>query len=904
MKINKLTVSAFGPYRGEETIDFSRLNDGGLVLITGETGAGKTSIFDAIAFALFGIPSGESRNGDMLRCQEATPESKTYVELEFEYKGEKYKIHRNPKYTRPSKRGDSTTTEEAAAILECRGRILSRITDVNSEIESILGLTKDQYKKIGMLAQGEFRKLLLSSTVEKREIFRKLFSTELYQGLQDKIKEESYNAKHDAETESKALIAALDTTPGLAAFAESRENAMEHVKVLLSERKDIMNKTQKDYDEASASNEEAIRNIEKANEIAKTKTALEENREKLKSHAQKVMIARTKLQELTQEDLSSKEERMSFLRHGIDYIKEKEALVLKQGMLEKQKDELAKEIKAKKEQCRKLEESIYKDSAALSALESNKKNTDDILLTINSLESKKMRVSTILSKMNELDDLCKSIEDTNQKYQKAKADYLKAQDAYSRAKIVWEENQAGILAESLEEGSPCPVCGSLHHPHKAEKREAVLSKEDLNNLEDKYSKANTTMISLRTSHLEKSKEKESKKDEISSLIKEFGLDADEQAEERIESLYSNIADEILKNKSIYDAENKKENERKDLANKIGKNNESLRLKQDEIKDKENLLTGCNNEYDSNNGKISSFSARYGDISYAEAQKEIEELTSYLEKAKEERDYADSVCRQAEDEKRVLEALIKDNEEKLRSAPSISIEEEQRKQYDAKLKMHECNEKKSTVNREIDNLNLLYESLPSLYERKAEAIEKSNRINSLSNLLNGNVSGENKISLEAFVQSYYYDRILYRASNRLMKMTNGRYELKRKEELARKSDKSLETIVIDRYNDTERDVKTLSGGEMFLASLSLALGLSDEIESNASSIEMNTLFIDEGFGSLDGDTLSMAMNALSELSEQNKLIAIISHVEQLKTSIDRKIIVRKDGERGSRTELVI
>ena len=209
-----------------------------------------------------------------------------------------------------------------------------------------------------------------------------------------------------------------------------------------------------------------------------------------------------------------------------------------------------------------------------------------------------------------------------------------------------------------------------------------------------------------------------------------------------------------------------------------------------------------------------------------------------------------------------------------------------------------------MNREIDNLNALYESLPSLYERKAEAIEKANRINSLSNLLNGNVSGENKISLEAFVQSYYYDRILYRASNRLMKMTNGRYELKRKEELARKSDKSLETIVIDRYNDTERDVKTLSGGEMFLASLSLALGLSDEIESNASSIEMNTLFIDEGFGSLDGDTLSMAMNALSELSEQNKLIAIISHVEQLKASIDRKIIVRKDGERGSRTELVI
>lgn len=1112
MKPKKLTISAFGPYADRMDLDFTQLGGGGLYLITGDTGAGKTTIFDAITFALYGEASGEIRKGEMFRSKYAKPEVRTFVELTFTYRGKDYTVKRNPEYLRPKDRGQGMTTEKANAelIFPDERQPVTKSTEVTKAVTQLLGLDQRQFRQIAMIAQGDFQKLLLAGTADRSEIFRKMFHTEIYQELQNrlrdaakarwktydekkrsisqylegivcpedavfqkelaKLKKEKFDGEVMRGMELLALCIEMDQER-LSRLEEERSalgTQMEQQNRLLGKvkesRKRQEEKAQKEKEleelipeeaEKRQKSEQADREASVCKELeAQIRTGQEslELLRKMKQEKEELLERRKELQTAAEEKEGLRTEQEQAKAQITEQKEQEEALSGTETLLARAEQ---KETQVRE----RLETMTSYREAVLAANQKAAVLTEELKHLQEQENALSVQMETTAVRLAERQDAALQEEKWRQagkefsqllrNWTAAEKEWKEKQEAYRKSleirndvretyqemERLFLDAQAGILAENLTEGTPCPVCGSVHHPALAKKAEHAPDKETLDQKKEELQKQNEVTAALSEAAGNFGRQTEAAREELARRIawraaapartKEAPADqkcqkeqerlaqlSEEQFAQAAKETEKQLASEEKRQKTRreeYAAYEKQQQEQKQRE----KRKQVMAEKQAEIgrlegekqtfsvqleRKIEEILKTAAEDQKADAGQLQTAKDRLGTfqqepekeerlqqlmLAALECEKALEQEKNQVsirkkellakqkewkalkriiqtgteqmeqrEKAIHEKELLETKVREME--KTLLEKigekeaqLAGKDETQLRtdisqwSAKKAQLEQAQQeaqKLFD-KVKNHltevraaiaaissleEAAETEDTLPSETE----LQEKIAELTEQKQKIDQKhseqyhaanTNRatyqavqnqqsqmqaveeeykwVRALADTAGGTLGGKQKIELETYVQMAYFDRILRKANLRFLTMSGGQYELKRQEDGANKKEKAgLDLNVIDHYNGTERSVRTLSGGESFQASLSLALGLSDEIQSYAGGIQLDAMFVDEGFGSLDEESLNQAVKALEGLAGGNCMVGIISHVPELKERIEKKIVVTKNRSR--------
>lgn len=983
MRPLNLTISAFGPYKDETFIDFTKLGEKGMYLITGDTGAGKTTIFDAICFALYGEPSGSSRDPRMFRCKYSDAKVPTYVELLFSYHGKEYRIRRNPEYERPALRGGGTTTQKADALLELPdGReAVTKTSEVTKEVEKIIGLSKDQFTQIAMIAQGDFMKLLLSDTTERSKIFRQIFMTGRYQRLQEILKKEANKAENDYKFKSAI---ATDNIAQIQVRSEDQEeqkrflecSKADEIEAFIDdidkEDKEDLKLFSKKESELRKSLADLNRSIGVATERKKSEDLLNKNKAALEKAKPEYESAKEDLKNKAKDYkkseplaimISSEKENLS----SYDKLNDTQNSILeaekKLSALKKSKEELVnkaaeleKEYAAKKKDQQKLKDvpaRRIKAEEELGKIKNKGKDVQDIVVAIKNEYPKEKE---------ELLDLQKEYQDQAKKYELIQREYESKNRLFLDA-------QAGILAEGLSEGEPCPVCGSTVHPHLAVLKQEVPLQKDVDDAMNRAEKQRTLMQKAVSRASAKKAEVNKLFDTIIDDIKSYinkGIieDIEDEHKDKIEAIdngdisrsedksiasdkgdvsrhedkagissnISNIA-AILSDEEELRSSKEKNEIPAGLSDSLGLEFDSLKKDLKDVtavikrlKEASDLLESLTSEIPAFEKSIKEVSQMQNEnalsskelettitglkvrekelkksLTYESKEKALEHIKKLeLEKEAIDKAYKDADAKARDCEKKVqdLTGQIAALSKNLAKGKSENLEELEERRSDLNKEYTDNNKLLSLVKNRIDNNKELKTKLLSLGTELETLEHELTYKKIISQTANGNLSGKAKIMLETYIQRSFFDRIINRANVRFMTMSGGHYELVRRDEDNIKSQSGLELDVIDHYNGGTRSVRTLSGGESFMASLSLALGLSDEIQRSAGGIQLDTMFVDEGFGSLDDATLDQAISSLASLSEGNRLVGIISHVGELKERIDKQLVVTVTQGKGS------
>lgn len=920
MRPTKLTISAFGPYAGRIELDMDKLGSSGLYLITGDTGAGKTMIFDAITFALYGNPSGTSRDASMLRSKYADASTPTEVELEFTHNGETYKIRRNPDYERPAKRGTGMVKQNADAELICPdGKTYNKVREVDKKILEILGIDRKQFSQIVMLAQGDFMHLLLADTKQRQEIFRELFQTKFYQLIQNRLKSDTknvYGACMDAKKSIEQYIADIRCEessiyyPQLAT-AKAGKLSIEKVIELLgyiieADEKDenaSMNRLA-DLDNRTASVNEKIG-------TARTAAQIKSKKEKLQEQESKLVTAEADAKgKLKDED--AEKDKISALKKAADDQERElpkydayEELFINLQAVKKELSSYESQLADKNKAIEILKASIAEMKKELAKLDTDD-NMDLITRQIADETSRQSELSGLQEELKAFRKLEKEYKTAVEHYEKKRALYEKANAEYVQTNRLFMDAQAGLLAKTLKVGIPCPVCGSVEHPEPAVLPDEAPTEEGFKKAKKKLDKAmeeaNTASGSVNGCQGKMDTKKESVSSQVNKLLGSVTFDEAEAKAEELKTS-SKVKEESLNNRLTILKKNAKR--KKELEEKIPK-------KENQLKQSENEKTDLSIKIAAGKTKAEGLEKQVCDAKselthkdktaalqcIAKTRKDYTAKEKALEALQAEYNRVSEEHKNVVKEIKVLSGQLKDMEEC--SLPELeeeraSITAEHNKLLEAQKRYNASLIANRTILKNIIASNKEYNQLETKYRW----------LSSLSNTANGLISGKDKIMLETYIQTTYFERIIRRANLRFMIMSDGQYELKRSEDAENlKSQSGLELSVIDHYNGTVRSVKTLSGGESFLASLSLALGLSNEIQSTAGGVQIDTMFVDEGFGSLDPDSLQQAYVALASLTNGHRLVGIISHVDSLKEKIDKQIIVKKGITGGSHAALSV
>ena len=919
-----IKMSAFGPYAGNTVIEFDKLGDKGLYLICGDTGAGKTTIFDAICYALFGEASGRLRDVSMLRSKYADDLTPTEVELLLIHNDKEYRIVRNPEYYRPSKRGGGLTKQPQDACLYMPdGNVISKAKDVNKTIEELLSLNCDQFFQISMIAQGSFRELLISDTNTRQKIFRELFKTGFYLTLQDKLSE--------ARKEISDSV------------SDSKKSIEQYVRDIMVDEDDVLLIDVENAKVGLMLNEDIIELI--VSLINKDETTANDNENKLKTVNGELERVNSSIA-IIENAINSKEMLDTTLK---EYEKKKPMEEAANAEFEKAKIELAKkddivkelstieaEIK-KNEDIKKTEALVNRLSAdennkteKLSLLSDEKEQKAGVLSELKSeldglknvgvsIEEYKNKLEKLDESINELNELKKEhkkfirgqqeLEELTDKYIEDNNEFKRLRDIYEEMEQAFRDGQAGILAATLTDGEKCPVCGSIAHPDKAKLTDEIPSEEKLNQAKDNASKARdkaneaSSFLRSRRTFVELIKEQL-----INNAVELFSdSDIDEDKDLFISNLESNIESyefEIttLRN-DINDKlnnEKRRETRKKEIEdNLISEYEEKLKLIDEDIASLNIEIAGINASINENKLKAKEIkeSLIFSDMSDAEIRRN--ELTYTLNSIQQLYDIKEQERNQIHDEVTKLTSKIESLKKSLEGIEISDVTDKKAKKTELEYKRNDLTKKIQEERTRIRINNNVLVNIKDKAESLKETEKNLSYITSLSKTANGDLSGKEKIKLETYIQTTYFDRIIRRANLRFMEMSSGQYELKRQRVASDiRGQSGLDLVVIDHYNGTERSVRTLSGGESFMASLSLALGLSEEVQSSSGGVSVDTLFVDEGFGTLDSDSLDLAYKALTNVTEGNRLVGIISHVAELRNKIDNQIIVKKEKSGGS------
>ena len=914
-----LKISAFGPYAGSVSLDMDKLGERGLYLITGSTGAGKTTIFDAICFALFGEPSGDNRSVSMLRSKYAKPDTPTEVELKFIHKDEIYVIRRNPEYMRPAKRGTGDTKESAdASLVLPYGSPVTGYTNVTRAVEELLGLKKDQFTQIAMIAQGDFLKLLLASTKDRIEKFRNIFKTDNYLKLQKQLNEEQKDlagtvAKEKASIKQYIDQIQVDKDDVLSLEVEKAradqllvDEVVELLGKLIENDEAAVQKNETESEKNRNDLEAVNQRIGSAQQLENARKARKEAEDMLKTEQGREDVLKKKLDDATNANQKNPEmvKSITILTDSLKKYDEIDTLLAEIANTEKQEKENEASLK------KKTEEQVSKEKE-LGELKAEQESLKDIGVDIEKLRSDKEKIAEQITAANtmsaELDQLAKdkeSLESLVESYQEKDAEYKRLKSIFEKLDQRFRDGQAGILARDLEEGAACPVCGSVHHPKLAELSEDTPSEDEVNDAKDDAEAAreaatkDANAISASRSAIE-TKEK-NLKSKCQKLISSDDID---KAPELIASKIS----ELEKAKGVKEAEEKDADTKSKRKAALEEAIPKLESAIGQIKQKISNITAAQAAdkaaKDEKNKQIAGIKQGLAYSSKEDADKEISRLSSESKKLQEAFDTANAEYTRHQTAISELKAAIEANDKLIKEGKEIDLDAELTRKAELDSRNQEFIKTGKLLSGRLTNNRSMRENIQKKATAMAGDEKRLQWVKTLADTANGQLSGKDKIQLETYIQATYFERIIDNSNLRLITMSGGQYELYRLDESEDgKKQSGLDLGVIDHYNGTRRSVKSLSGGESFLASLSLALGLSDEVQSSAGGIQIDTMFVDEGFGSLDSDTLETAYKALAGLSEGNRIVGIISHVGYLKDKIENQIVVTKNVSGGSHAEV--
>lgn len=975
MKPIYLEMSAFGPYSNVENVDFTKINNE-LFLISGDTGSGKTTIFDAIVFALYGEPSGNIRQSNSLRSDFADDDTETYVEFTFECNGREYYIRRSPEYLRKKKKGTGYTKKAADAILKYPdGRVVTKASDVTDNVVDIMGITKEQFTNIAMIAQGDFLKLILAKTDERSKIFRDIFNTVKYLEIQNNLKTEMFERKEiNSKFEESIFQYENDTV-----CDEASEYSKEH-KLMISEKNinkidefikfiDKIIESDKrvkiQADDKRKKYDELHKNISELIRLYKEKTDKCAEIEKLKSTIIKDNSAIEETTCALDEHKAKRDERdKNFILYNeinskLDEYEKLDITIKKELELrENNEKQNAGLIKLNKET-----EKLRKDLDNLKALEKEYHNTLKLLneykLKQNEYENKNTLLDELIKRKQNIDKLNKNLEKEEQKYLEKEKNVDNAKAIADKTEKSFLRAQAGIMAGDLEEGKKCPVCGSLSHPEPAKLSLEAATQEEVKEkkkiAEDLVKELEK--VGLDYSHIkgkletEKSMYEESGK-KISDLVDYNDYKEVESLSDKFKCEIAELNNKILKyNQFIHENDN--------ISDKIIKCEEKISSNTLDIQSATEKINANLIEIAKTNTEVEKIKQGLKYPTKQAAQTEINRLNTEIKKYDKASEQLSDKLRELSEEKKGLEGQIKAFNKEIGNTDNkiseyINVLEDKDIEFatstdktivqdkeDIILDDLEYLEDNATISKDykvleskfvkidwqdtqavINEKNIIEKDLEVLEEISVNAEyrirnnekaianirktfnERENVIKEyltyqkLSNVANGMISGRDKITFERYVQGTYFEYIINAANKRLTEMTDGRYELLKKKDNNLKAQTGLELDIKDAYTGKVRGVNTLSGGEAFKASLSMALGLSDVVQGYAGGIKLDSMFIDEGFGSLDHESLEKAINILNDLSDGKRMIGIISHISELNERIDKKIHIEKSNE-GSR-----
>lgn len=837
MKPLYLELSGWGPYSSVNKIDFSKFQTGELFLITGPTGAGKTTIFDGITYALYGEVSGKIRSKNSLRSDFALPQTETYVILKFLHNGETYKIERHPKYIRPKKRGEGITEKKEEAVLFTEdGSIISGISNVNQKVREILAVDYGQFKQLSMLAQGEFMDLLTTKSNQRAEILRSIFHTQIYQTMQILAGERARELRKAMAALNHKMEEAIDWLKDekqMALLLEQNDflKILEHLKI-----------KKKDFSKAGYIAEKRLKEVEKniheaeifcdavqsrMERIQKLELELEQlslKKQQSDEKIQKIQCQKTNLEDEFDEIQKAKEQ---FL-----FLEDAWEKAVDGRKLEEERNRSKKQLMKQEQRCaaaRHQQWEIY---------EKRKKEAE--------IQLKKAKKQWEQWKVD--------YQDVDQKLILEKEKLIQMQSEFFAANV-------GVLAAGLKEGVPCPVCGSLKHPNKAETVKNAPKQQDVEKQQDIVTKVEKQFQMC----YQKTMEFQEKVSSGEKLLAERKNEMFQEPEWKKEWKFIEVLDLEQEEKKYQDIQ-------RNYARLSGKFDGLPKEVRAFIEHKDEMQK----EYQSLSEKIQDYETKVQKLNH---QYEQEKLSLAKEKV---------LIEEKQEQK--------DQEMKLLPAETVILEKQHQKE---KL----CQEQKQLKHQReniiivLDHLQKTLKSVEEKWKKKEKLEQEYGIIGDVDKLLSGN--NHLKLSLEQYVLISYFQDILRAANIRLRKMTNGRYEMFRQENVSdgRKKD-HLEIEVLDYYTGKKRSIRTLSGGESFKAALCFALGLSDVIQSYAGGIQIDILFVDEGFGALDEESLNQAVDTLIQLAGEQRMIGIISHVEELKERIEHQIVITKKKEGSS------
>ena len=988
-----LTLSAFGPYPDTITIDFESFQEDGLFLITGPTGSGKTMIFDAMIFALYGKTSGQIRQTDSLRCDHALNEIPTFVEFSFSLHQQNYTIKRNPKYYLEGKK---TPKQPSALLILPDGKMVEGIKEVNQKMISLLGVDDQQFKQICMIAQGEFTKLIMASSDEREKVLRELFHSETYQKLEEKLKVhlKTYQDKYDLllnkrkdlmqelqvedhqeylSKQTKLIASQQKEYDDLKKDLDQKKQQLQLYRLQnqrLIQLKDLkqqfqdLKKQENDYQElnktvdtlkkAQETNYLYISYIKQQKKLQTLKLNQEDFLKQLKKlekdyQEKKVQADFLDYKQQTKEKLQNQiQETKQLINQIYQYQNDYQNLqTLKQQY--RMLDEEHKLFLKKKE---KFENGLQRDQERIQSEQQVQSKYELIKQQYVRLNEQKVKVHQLSDYYDQILKLNENKSDLQEEYTvvEKQVDHEKMQ--YNQMEKLYFRKQAGIFALQLKEDQPCPICGSLHHPHPAQIEKEDITKEKLDQQAKKVKQQEHRLQDILQKILLSNQKKEmlvkqtkqlsselNIQEEISKEIFIKELDHLSKDEKRMKKEYLELQDELkyiqklkksvalsLKDMSTYESKELKqaqslENIQVQIHQLSGTLNDSLR--QYEIGEVNKNYQQVQKEYRQLSLEIETIQQDYEKVKnkYLEIKTKISSLNQQIIQEQEIYDELDNKYHTA------LDAFI--NEEEFLNLKTqinqISILEKKYQDYLISLKslneqiislenevkdstyvdLSSLSETIKEVNQQLREKNDDLEKLKIDYSLKEKMIKDIQKINQqlekdedtyqryldLYNLASGKNNA--RVSIERYVLATYFENMLIYANVIMKQLSQGRYQLLRKDDAGKgRSQQGLELDVFDQESGNIRSIKTLSGGESFKAALSLALGLSRMVQDYAGGIELNTLFIDEGFGSLDSQSLDQAMNCLMELHHENKLIGIISHVSDLKDRIERQLVVER------------
>ena len=925
MKPLKLTMSAFGSYAGKNVIDFTGQQQG-IFLITGDTGAGKTTIFDAITYALYNQTSGGERNGNMMRSQYARPETETYVELEFLYRGQTYRVRRNPDYkiTKTLKNGkirEQKVPHSVELTLPDGTVFPEKKNATDAKIIEILGLTADQFSQIVMIAQGDFLKLLYTKSDERKMIFSKLFRTDIYWKIQENLRRKSMEMDERIQENDRAFE---QEKSRIIPLPESEELPLDELVERLRERlKDAL----KEQNLRRANVEELNKKITKYEEINKLFVSLEKIRQngkelearqaESKERRQQIENARKADKVLVAEQQNLRQQQ-EVEQSAQAIAKMTETLANDQEMFESLKTQLQEsEAKQKREaadiqkKMLALEQSFPSYEAlqnARSEEQQAKKVWEDLGKTSEeSFHKKEAGIAALKEQQKRQEQV---VEQTKKNWEQTSLGASESAKHYEHMYEAFLKEQAGILAENLSAGCPCPVCGSTVHPdpaklsdHAVTELEVEQAKKTRAAAEEKRDLAYAAFEAEKTEK-QKLAQAVEKEEADFVLAQTIAKQQRKEAEQNYVSLQK-IAEQI-REKLVYPsfAEAKKQYAAMQKALAAAEQEiERKRQKVSELAEAMNTLKGQKLAEEENQKTAKKLAAKT-EKEYAKLLEKsgfVSEETYHLailpersrsKLEREEKEY-ESQCLRQQSEQKLLEKQV--------SGKTYTDTTELNEQLKAeKQALKEAEKTYMELHTAYENDRSVLQNC-AVYLEKGKKLESEDQvIKSLSKTANGRLSGSAKIDFETYIQRQYFKQIIHEANKRLLTMSNHQFILKLKEEAntGRKTNEGLDLSVYSLVTDSERDVKTLSGGESFLAALAMALGLSDIVERSAGAIHPDMMFIDEGFGSLDAQSRQQAIEVLGELAGDSRMVGIISHVTELKEQIDRKLVVSRT-DKGSR-----